>query len=331
MSNLLSTSAQIGAVTLKNRIIMAPMQRWQGTAEAYATEYHVSHYGERAKGGLGLVIVESTSIDEGGRLFQNDIGIYTDKHIEPLRKVVDEVHKAEIPIFIQLCHGGRKASPENKGKMLAPSAIAFDDEYGVPHEMTNQDIKQVIEQFGAAAKRSVQAGFDGIELHAAHGYLLHQFLSPLSNQRGDEYGGSLENRLRLLKEVLQAVRVEVGKQYPVMVRVSARDYHPEGLSADELGKALQMLLPLGLDGVHVSTGGLLPNPPSEVYPGYQASDAEIIKKYVDISVIAVGLIHTKELAEEILSDNKADFIAIGSPLLENPEFVQKWSESLNHK
>jgi NADPH2 dehydrogenase len=184
----LFSSLRIGNTTLKNRIIMAPMQQWKGTSEAYATDYHVEHYSARAKGGVGLAIVESTSVAENGRLFQNDIGILTDNHIHPLRKVVEEVHKYNTPIFIQLCHGGRKSSPENKGKLLAPSAIAFNDEYGIPHEMTKQDIKEVINQFADAARRSVEAGFNGIELHAAHGYLLHQFLSPLSPKNGRIWG-----------------------------------------------------------------------------------------------------------------------------------------------
>jgi NADPH2 dehydrogenase len=330
MSKLFST-ANIQNITCQNRTVMAPMQQLKGTSEAFATDYHENHYSERAKGGVGLIIVESTSITENGRLFQNDIGIMTDAHIEPLKRVVDEVHKSKTPIFIQLCHGGRKSSPENKGKMLAPSAIAFDEVYGVPHEMTKQEIQGVIDEFALASRRSVQAGFDGIELHAAHGYLLHQFLSPLSNQRTDEYGGSLDNRVRVLRDVLKAVREEVGPQYPVTIRVSASDYHPEGLSAEEVGEALQMLLPLGLDAVHVSSGGLLPIQPSEVYPGYQVPYAETIKKHVNVPVIAVGLLHTKELAEEILEANKADFIAIGRPLLENPYLIQEWEKSFSLK
>jgi NADPH2 dehydrogenase len=328
MSKLFS-AGQIGNVVLNNRVIMAPMQQWKGTSEAFATEYHVTHYSERAKGGVGLVIVESTSIAENGRLFQNDIGIFSDDHVQPLKRVVEEVHKYSTPIFIQLCHGGRKSSTENKGKMVAPSAIPFNDEYGIPHEMTIEEIQQVIEQFAAAARRSVQAGVDGIELHAAHGYLLHQFLSPISNQRTDQYGGSLDNRMRLVKEVLEAVREEIGQQVPVIIRVSASDYHPQGLQADEVGEALQALVPRGLDAVHVSSGGLLPIQPAEVYPGYQAPFAEIIKKHVDVPVIAVGLIHTKELAEGILEETKADFIAIGRPLLDNPYFLQEWEKSFS--
>jgi NADPH2 dehydrogenase len=300
------------------------MQQRRGTTEAFATEYHVKHYGERAKGGVGLVIIESTAISESGRLFQDDIGIFSDLHIAPLKSVVESIHENGSRVFIQLSHGGRKSSPENKGRMVAPSAIPFNQEYGVPNEMSHDDIKETVSQFSKAAKRSEEAGFDGIELHAAHGYLLHQFLSPLSNRRTDDYGGSLENRLRFLKEVLKAIRDEVGKDYPVIIRVSASDYHPDGLTPEMVGEAVKILQKVGLDGVHVSSGGLLPVGPSEVYPGYQVQYTEIIKKQVSIPVISVGLIHNKELAEEVVEQEKADFIAIGRPLLENPNLLWEW-------
>lgn len=321
----LYTPINIGNVELKNRIVMAPMQQRMGTADAYATDYHCKHYSERAKGGVGLVIIESTSISENGRLFQDDIGIFSDSHVTPLKKIVNLIHEHGSKVFIQLCHGGRKASPENKGAMIAPSALAFNEEYGLPKEMTNKDIQETIEQFVLAARRSVEAGFDGIELHAAHGYLLHQFLSPLSNKRSDSYGGSVENRTRFVEEVLKAIRNEIGQDYPIIIRVSASDYHPDGLAPEMVGEVIQKLIPLGLDGVHVSSGGLLPIRPSEVYPGYQVPYADSIKQRVAIPVITVGLIHTKELAEDILVNNKADCIAIGRPLLDNPYFTKTWN------
>jgi NADPH2 dehydrogenase len=273
---------------------------------------------------VAMVITESTAVSENGRLFEDDIGIYTDEHIAPLKKVADAVHEHDTPLFVQLCHGGRKSSPDNKGKMLAPSAIAFDEFYGTPGEMSEEDIQQVIQDFAEAAKRSLQVGFDGIELHAAHGYLLHQFLSPLSNQRTDQYGGSLENRVRIIRETLEAVRKEVGEDYPVQIRVSASDFTEGGLYPHEVGQAVKMLVPLGLDAVHVSAGGVLPVAPSEVYPGYQAPYAETIKEYVSIPVMAVGIIHTKDLAQQIVEQGKADIIAVGRPLLEEPDFVKEW-------
>ncbi|MFC4322971.1 oxidoreductase [Litchfieldia salsa] len=323
MSKLFS-SVNIGTVTLKNRIAMAPMQQRQGTKEAYATDYHAKYYSERAKGEVGLIIIESTSIAESGRLFQDDIGIFSDNHIAPLRKIVDAIHEHNTPVFIQLCHGGRKSSPENNGPFMAPSSLAFDDYYGVPAEMSQQDIQEVIEQFVEAAKRSVEAGFDGIELHAAHGYLIHQFLSPLSNQRNDEYGETFENRLRFLKEVLIAVRKEVGNDFPIQIRYSASDYHEQGLTADTVGEIVKTLDPYGVDAVHISSGGLLPVRPPEVYPGYQVEYADIVKKFTDAPIMAVGLIHSIELAEEIIESNKADCVAIGRPLLDDPYFVRRW-------
>jgi NADPH2 dehydrogenase len=324
--SILFTPIMIGNIELKNRLVVAPMQQRQGTREAFATDYHVNHYTEIAKGGISLVIIESTSVSEGGRLFSDDIGILTDEHVPPLKYVVDSVHQQNVPIFIQLCHGGRKSSPTNKGRMLAPSAIAFNDEYGLPSEMTKEEIKNVTKQFVQAAKRSVEAGFDGIELHAAHGYLLHQFLSPLSNRRADEYGGTLENRVRILKEIIVAVRDEVGANYPIQIRFSADDYHQDGLRPEEIGESLAFLKPYGINAVHVSSGGLLPIPPANVYPGYQIPYAEKIKQYIDVPIISVGLIHSKALAEDILLTGKADCIAIGRPILEDPAFVSKWAD-----
>jgi NADPH2 dehydrogenase len=324
--SLLFTSYNIGEINLKNRVVLAPMQQFQGTSEGLATDYHVNHYTKLAKSGVSLVIIESTTISENGRLFPNDISISSDQHIPPLKKVVESIHDENVPTFIQLCHGGRKAHPTNKGKMLAPSAIAFNDEYGMPNEMTNEEIKEVTQQFVNAAKRSVEVGFDGIELHAAHGYLLHQFLSPLSNRREDEYGGSLENRVRLLREVLAAIREEVGEDYPIQIRFSAYDYHEHGLHPEDIGMAIGFLEPLGVDAIHISSGGVLPIQPDKVYPGYQVPFAEKIKQYTNLPIIAVGLIHSKDLAEEILSNKQAELIAIGRPFLDDASFITTWKD-----
>ncbi|MED4584904.1 NADH:flavin oxidoreductase [Brevibacillus choshinensis] len=311
----------IGNIPLKNRLIMAPMQQNQGTLDSMATDYHVNHYRERA-GGVGLVIIESTGVSPNGRLYSNDIGIFTDDHIEPLKRIVDAVHSEHTPIFIQLTHGGRKSWPEAINRSVAPSPIAYDDFYGVPEEMTRDDIKHAIAEFRSATKRSLQAGFDGIELHLAHGHLLHQFLSPLSNQRTDEYGGSLENRLRIIREVLEAIREEVGSDYPVQVRVSASDFAEGGLSPVDVAHALTYLEGF-IDAVHVSAGGTLAVAPLADGAGYQVPYASIIKQYVKVPVIAVGRIHTEQLANFILADELADFIAIGRPLQEDPYFAQK--------
>ncbi|QRG69010.1 NADH:flavin oxidoreductase [Brevibacillus choshinensis] len=317
----LQSPMNIGNVQLKNRLILAPMQQNKGTLQAMPTDYHVKHYRDRAKH-VGLVIIESTGVSANGRLYPNDIGIFTDEHTGPLRRIVEAVHEEHTPIFIQLTHGGRKAWPEVVDRLVAPSAIAYDDFYGVPEEMTSKDIREAISEFRFAARRSVQAGFDGIELHLAHGHLLHQFLSPLSNLRSDEYGGSLENRLRIIREVVIAIREEVGCAYPLQIRVSASDFAEGGLTPVDVAHALTYLEEF-IDAVHVSAGGTLPVAPLADGAGYQVPYASVIKQYVKVPVIAVGRIHSGQLANFILADELADFIAVGRPMQEDPHFAQK--------
>ncbi|MGX4584276.1 oxidoreductase [Paenibacillus chitinolyticus] len=320
MTKTLNDPITIGGITLQNRLIMAPLQQYKGTPEAFAAAHHIEHYERRAKH-VGLIVLESTAVSSNGRLWANDIGIYTDRHVEALRKVTDAVHAHDTPVFIQLSHGGRKSSPEVTATLVAPSAIAFDDQYGMPQELSAEGIHNIIQEYRMAAKRSKEAGFDGIELHAAHGFLIHQFLSPLSNVRTDGYGGSSENRARFLKEVLAAVRGEVGRNYPVIVRISATDYSESGLIPEEWAR---MLKPLEseLDAIHVSTGGIIPVQPSDVYTAYQLPHAAAIKQHFKIPVIAVGKIYTRSLADRILEDGLADVIAIGRPLLEDPDYAE---------
>jgi len=315
----LNDSISLGGLTLKNRLIMAPLQQYKGTPEAFPTDHHIVHYGRRARH-VGLVILESTAVSPNGRLWPNDIGIYTDRHAQALKNIVDAVHAHETPFFIQLSHGGRKSSPEVTDALVAPSAVAYDAHYGIPAALSAEAIRQLVEDYRQAARRSKEAGFDGIEIHAAHGFLIHQFLSPLSNARTDEYGGSHENRSRFLKEVLSAVRAEVGRDYPVTVRISATDYGQGGLTPKEHALLLKPL-ETSLDAIHVSTGGLLPVQPSDVYTAYQLPYAAAIKQHFEIPIIAVGRIHNRSLADRILEDGLADCIAIGSPLLEDPDFA----------
>jgi len=327
------TPFNLGSLRLKNRLVMAPMQQYRGTRESLATAYHEFHYGRCAEGGVGMIIVESTAVSPNGRLFKDDIGLFSDAHIAPLRRVTDAVHAHGVPVLVQLCHGGRKSNPPPGAELLAPSALGFDcgldcglnpgadAGYGVPRAMDGADIAHAIDEFGAAARRAVQAGFDGIELHAAHGYLLHQFLSPLSNRREDAYGGSAAGRVRFLLEVLAAIRAAVGPAYPVTIRVSASDYVEGGLNPEALAGALNLLLPLGLVAVHVSSGGLLPVAPAQVYPGYQLPYARSIRQAVPLPVIAVGGLHRRSLIEKALAEGNADLIAIGRPILERPDFM----------
>ncbi|MBP2001395.1 NADPH2 dehydrogenase [Paenibacillus shirakamiensis] len=320
MTLALNTPLTLRGLTLRNRLIMAPMQQYKGTPEAIAGDHHVEHYSQRAKH-VGLVILESTAISANGRLWENDIGIYTDQHVESLKRITDAIHEHHTPVFIQLSHGGRKSAPEVTTRLIAPSAIAYDEHYGTPEALSLAGIEHIIEEYRLAARRSLNAGFDGIEIHAAHGFLIHQFLSPLSNTRLDAYGGTSLNRVRFLREVLLAIRTEVGTDYPVIIRISATDYYEGGLTPVDW---IQMLKPLEseLDAIHVSTGGNIPVQPSDIYDAYQLPHAAAIKQHFNIPIIAVGKIYTRSLANRILEDHLADAIAIGRPLLDDPDYAE---------
>ncbi|OPH59033.1 NADH:flavin oxidoreductase [Paenibacillus ferrarius] len=319
----LDSPLAIGSLELRNRLIMAPMQQYNGSPEGYATEHHIQHYA-RSANAVGLIIVESTAVSGNGRLVPNDIGIYSDRHADALKRVTEAVHARHTPLFVQLSHGGRKSDPQVTKRLIAPSAIAYDEIFGKPAQLSVSDIETLIEDYRLAARRSIAAGFDGIEVHAAHGFLIHQFLSPLSNFRTDAYGGTLEGRSKFLQDTLAAIRSETGSQYPVIVRVSSTDYTDGGLNPHELALILKPLEAKGLlDGVDVSSGGLLPTAPTDVHPGYQLPDAAVIKQHLQIPVIAVGKIYTRSFADRIIRDQLADAVAIGRPMLENPDFAQQ--------
>ncbi|GGG65656.1 oxidoreductase [Paenibacillus radicis (ex Gao et al. 2016)] len=319
MTVSLHSSGRINKLQLKNRLILAPMQQHKGTQEGHATDYHVQHYGRRAAD-VGLVIIESTAVSPEGRLYQDDIGIYSDSHIKPLSEVVKAVHAQDARVFIQLSHGGRKSQPLPSERLLAPSSIAFNAEYGLPFAASEAELALLIDRYRRAALRSQEAGFDGIELHAAHGYLLHQFLSPVANRRTDDYGGTVNNRLLFVLRVVTAVREAVGPDYPVQIRVSASDYDPAGLIPLQVADIVSRLEPL-LDAIHVSSGGITPVRPLDVHPGYQIPYAAIVKSKTALPVIAVGGIHQSALAERVVAEQLADFVAIGRPMLEDPDFA----------
>lgn len=304
----------IRGLALKNRIVMPPMCMYQAGGDGLATPFHVLHYGTRAQGGAGLVIVESTGVVPAGRISDHDLGLWNDDQADALRGVADAVHRGGAKIAVQLGHAGRKSTcavPE----IFAPSAIAFDEKSRIPVELTVEQIRSVAEAFAAAAKRAADAGFDAVEVHAAHGYLLHEFLSPLTNHREDAYGGTDENRVRLLREVLTAVREAWGGR-PLWLRVSAFDYAEGGIAGDRMAAYVNAVRGL-VDLVHVSTGGLLPVPVRD-YPGYQVPFAEQIKAASGLPVITVGKITTADMAEEILQNGRADLVAFGRELLRNP-------------
>ncbi len=316
--SLLFEPLNLRQVTLKNRILMAPMCMYSAKEDGQATEWHYVHYVTRAVGGVGLVMLEATAVEPEGRIGGKDLGIWSDDHIEGLKHIVDGIHASGGKAAIQLAHAGRKARVD--GPSYAPTALAYDETYKMPQEMTLEDIKRVINQFQKAVIRADKAGFDVIEIHGAHGYLINEFLSPLTNKRQDHYGGSLENRSRFLGEILEAVRGVWPEDKPIIVRVTAEDYDEAGNHPEDLGKMIKALKHKGIDMVNVSSGGLIPVAP-KVYPGYQVKMAEIIKAIAKIPVIAGGLITQAEMAEEILRNGRADMVFLGRELLRNPYWV----------
>jgi NADPH2 dehydrogenase len=301
---------------LKNRIIMAPMCMYSAGDDGKVTDWHVIHYASRAVGGVGLIIQEATAVETRGRISSRDLGIWDDSHIDGLKKIVEAVKSNGAKIGIQLGHAGRKCEAESE-KIIAPSPIAFNEEYRVPAEMTKEDIKAVVAAFKAAAQRAKQAGYDVLEIHGAHGYLINEFLSPVTNKRTDEYGGSPENRARILKEIIRAVRDVWPKEKPLMMRVTAEDYVDGGNHPDDLAELINLVKEYGLDLIDVSSGGVVSVAP-KAFQGYQVKFAETIKEKTVLPVVAGGLVIDPNMAEEILQNNRADLIFIGRALLRNP-------------
>lgn len=317
MANLFS-EYRMRNLKLKNRIVMAPMCMFCAPETGMVTDWHVLHYVTRAVGGVGLIVVEATAVSPEGRISSNDLGIWDDTHIEGLAKLVNEVHKNGCKIGIQLGHAGRKCMAEGM-KTEAPSAIAFDENSPIPTEMNKEDIERTIDEFKQAAVRADKAGFDMIQIHAAHGYLLSEFLSPLTNIREDEYGGSFENRARMVGEVTEAIR-KVWKDKPVELRVSAEDYAEGGNKAEDLAKMILCIRDKGIDSVNVSTGGVV-NVVPKVFPGYQLPHAKTIRELTGLPVVAGGLISTPKEANDIIEQKEADQVFIGRELLRNPYFA----------
>ena len=319
-------------VEFRNRIWVSPMCQYS-SVDGMPTDWHLVHLGSRAVGGAGLVIMEATAVSPEGRISPSDAGIWSDAHAESYQKITKFIKENGAVAGIQLAHAGRKASTgepwnggvkvdENDGgwETIAPSAMAFSDDYPMPREMTLEDIKQATKDFVAAAKRAVDAGFEVIEIHAAHGYLFHEFLSPLSNKRADEYGGSLENRMRFLLEVSRQVRAVVPENLPVFVRISATDWTENGWDLTQSVELCKELKNIGIDLIDVSTGGNVPDAKIPVAPNYQVSFAAEIRKQVSIPTGAVGMITDAEQAERILQNGEADAVLIAREFLRDAYF-----------
>ncbi|PLR68032.1 NADPH dehydrogenase NamA [Bacillus sp. UMB0893] len=314
MKNHLFTPYTVKNVTLKNRIVMSPMCMYSSHREGGMVEdFHMTHYISRAVGGAGLIMIEATSVTPQGRISPQDLGIWNDEHADGLAKLVDGMKQYGAKTAIQLAHAGRKAVLE--GEIISPSALAFNEKMKTPAAMTKEQISETIQAFKDGAIRAKKAGFDIIELHGAHGYLINQFLSPLSNKRTDEYGGSQENRYRFLHEVIEAVKdVWDG---PLFVRVSATEYHPEGLDVEDYVEFSTWMKEQGVDLIDVSSGALVPAD-IKVFPGYQVKFAERIREGAGINTGAVGLITSGIQADEILGNERADLIFLARALLRDP-------------
>jgi 2,4-dienoyl-CoA reductase-like NADH-dependent reductase (Old Yellow Enzyme family) len=317
-------------LTLKNRIVVSPMCQYSAV-DGFANDWHLVHLGSRAVGGAGLLIIEATAVSPEGRITPDDLGIWQDEHVDFLKRINSFVEAQGSVPGVQLAHAGRKASTyapwkghgavtEGSWEVVGPSAVPFADNYPQPVALDAAGIKKVIADFRSATERSVAAGFKLIELHAAHGYLLHQFLSPLSNQRTDTYGGSFENRIRLLLEVVAAVRQVLPNDFPVVVRISATDWTEGGWTADESVQLSTWLRDRGVDLVDTSTGGNVSDAKIPVGPGYQVEFAERIKREAGIPTGAVGLITTPTEAEAIVANGQADLVLLAREELRDPYF-----------
>jgi len=322
----------IKSVTLKNRIVVSPMCQYS-SEDGFANDWHLVHLGSRAVGGAALIIQEATAVSPEGRITPYDLGIWKDDHIARLKNIASFVHAQGSLMGIQLAHAGRKAShssPWKGGKLLqvseggwqnvAPSSIPFSEGTIAPHALTQEEIKKIIDDFKQVALRAVKVGYDVIEIHSAHGYLIHEFLSPLTNQRSDNYGGSFENRSRFLLEVIKGVKEVWPESKPLFVRISASDWADGGWSIDDSVKLAIVLKQKGVDLIDCSSGGAVRHQKISIGPGYQVAFAERIKNEAKILTGAVGMIDNADQAEEILTSGKADLILMAREFLRDPYF-----------
>ncbi|WP_369045845.1 NADH:flavin oxidoreductase/NADH oxidase [Sinomonas sp. P10A9] len=337
----LFTPVDIRDVQIRNRLWVSPMcqysvEEWDGVP----TDWHLAHLGSLARGGAGLVMTEASAVSPEGRITNWDTGIWNDSQAQVWRRIVDFIHGQGATAAVQLAHAGRKASTyrewsghgtqsvEDGGwQTVAPSAVAFDG-YAEPRELTQEEIRGVVADFAAAARRALGAGFDALEIHGAHGYLVHQFLSPLSNLRTDEYGGSLENRARLLLEIVRAVRAEAGDAVPLLVRLSATDWVDGGWNLDDTITVAGWAAAEGADWFDLSSGGLVARASIPVKPLYQVGFATAVRAGTGKPVNAVGLITKPEEAAQIVDNGEADAVMVAREFLRDPHFALRAAHEL---
>lgn len=325
----------VRSTVFRNRLWVPPMCMYSAGNDGVITEWHKIHCGSMAVGGAGLIVQEATAVSPEGRISPRDLGLWNDTQRDALLPVVEFIRAQGAVAGIQLAHAGRKAStypgwgpeakagsiPEAEGgwQTIAPSANAFDG-YAPAREATSEDISKIITDFASAARRAIDAGFQVLEIHAAHGYLIHQFLSPLTNEREDDFGGPLKNRARLLLEVVRAVRKEIGTEPVVFVRFSATDWVDGGWNEEETAVVTDWVKDIGVDVVDISTGGLVAGAPIPVAPGYQVPMAHFIKDHAHLPATAVGLITEAQQANAIIAEGRADAVFIGREMLRDPHF-----------
>jgi len=313
----LFTPYELKGLQLKNRVVMPPMCQYSVTnKDGIATDWHYVHYVSRAIGGAGLIIIEMTDVEPDGRISDYDLGIWSDEHIAPLKRIVDACHQYGAKVGIQIAHAGRKA--EDAEVPVAPSAIPFDENAKTPKALSTEEINGMIEKFRLAAQRAMKAGFDVIELHGAHGYLIHQFTSAYTNKRTDEYGQELT---RFGKEVIQAVKSEMPEEMPLIMRISGREYVEGGYGIDEAIEFSRVYQQAGVDMFHISAGGEGPIAAAGrpgTHTAYQVPLARAIKEALNIPVIAVGRLDEPGLANAVIGNEEADLVAVGRGMLRNP-------------
>ena len=331
-------------VELKNRIVVSPMCQYS-SVDGFANDWHLVHLGSRAVGGAGLIITEAAAVTEEGRISPDDLGIWKDEHVEILTRIFQFIEAQGAIAGIQLAHAGRKAStsapfkghapigPADGGwsPIFAPSALAFNDGYQVPEELDRAGIDRVIRTFGEAASRALAAGAKVVEIHAAHGYLLNSFLSPLSNKRKDEYGGSFQNRTRLLCEVTEEIRKTWPKKYPLLVRISASDWKEGGWTIEDSVALAKKLGPLGVDLIDCSSGGNVPDAKIAVGPGYQVPFAARVRAEAEMRTGAVGMITSAEQADQIVRMGEADVVLMAREFLRDPYWPLHAARELKQK
>jgi 2,4-dienoyl-CoA reductase-like NADH-dependent reductase (Old Yellow Enzyme family) len=320
-------------IKIKNRIIMSPMCMYSAI-DGVVGPFHMAHLGARAVGDVGLIIVEATAVSPEGRISPNDAGLWDGKHVEAFKPIVEFCKSCGTVMGIQLAHAGRKASTnvpwlgekplkftEGGWQIQAPSPIPFDEGYQIPKEMTQDDINKVIDDFTNAAKRADKSGFDIIEIHAAHGYLINEFLSPLSNKRTDKYGGNFENRTKILMEIIESIKSVWPSNKPIFIRISAVDWMEGGFDIESSIILAKMLKKQGISLIDCSSRGISPKAKINIYFGYQLDFARKIRQEAGIPVSGVGLITQPEFADFILNSGIADMVEMGRELLRNPYWV----------